>query len=450
MKKSLFFLFLFCLSFFVLSPPSFASDYTSDLMLDSLASVAFASDVAPYPSGEYNPLSFSSSVSNSIYFSQEYTATVSTPNTIPVSYNAWVGSGASGVINSSSNSILFTGSVTSSDWLSNSGYTRYTPKNYGIFRTVPTVQDSSGSPDYGFVGLTVDLPSGVYSYQFVGSVTAVSTIGSNRRTYVTTFDNTSLTSSVVPLSTASVGFNFYPVVLSSDSWVSFSGSVSFDLSNLKLVINRSDTSVLLNLPAGQYLNQSGGLTSGTNVPAYTYLTQGFMGISSILRGTPGNSPTFYVLSSSNGSSFTYFKASDLLDAFALMFNYIQPDIAKLRFVLASDSDIQMRSDMSDQYDQFTGDFTKSDGKGTASSSQIGDMAGVSDSIKSNFSSDASTADIFNQLSSSDNWSFFSSQTQKELNPFQSFRSLYRSSDDDFIDYIPDWFNSFFDGVGSSW
>lgn len=128
-------------------------------------------------------------------------------------------------------------------------------------------------------GLVFTFPSGIYSYQVVGSIKVTARIGNG--SYVTTIPMTQqVYNSVVPVSSCELKFNYgtatQAVTLPGSG--SLTASLQIDLSGLSFYLNQTAESVLLTLPSGQYLNSSGGITNGTNVPAYTYLTQGLLGL----------------------------------------------------------------------------------------------------------------------------------------------------------------------------
>lgn len=176
----------------------------------------------------------------------------------------------------------------------------------------------------------------------------------------------------------------------------------------------------------------------------------FLGLATILRGSSGNVATFNKVSSSDPSQSVEIQANNLLDAIMFGFGSIQEDIALLRYVQANDDDIQMREDMQQQYDSVVDNFTSPGGSGTPSASDIGDMAGISSGIGSLFSGSATVADAFNQLGSSDNYSYFSSVVAAELEPQNQFRQYSRQSDDGFVDFFQDQMNFIMGGLGSTW
>lgn len=128
---------------------------------------------------------------------------------------------------------------------------------------------------------------------------------------------------------------------------------------------------------------------------------------------------------------------------------IQNLLATYLFSHGTDMDVEIRDNMTEQAEQFIDDFTSPDGKGTPSTSEIGDVANVSGGIDDLGENDASIADVFSQLGDDDNYSFFSSSTQQELNPMYSQRSL-ADNDDGYVDFLDSHVREYFSKVGSQW
>lgn len=138
---------------------------------------------------------------------------------------------------------------------------------------------------------------------------------------------------------------------------------------------------------------------------------------------------------------------NILELLAVSQTDIQNLLASYLYSHGTDMDIEIRHNMTAQADQFIEDFTSSSGKGTPSAGQIGDVANVSGGLGDLGSNDASIADVFNQLSDDGNYSFFSTQTQQELNPLLSRRL---QNDDGYIDFLQPHVREFYSKVGSQW
>lgn len=178
--------------------------------------------------------------------------------------------------------------------------------------------------------------------------------------------------------------------------------------------------------------------------------QGFMGLASILRGS--NDPSGVIPWTYTKVDYTDLSTEDLeinsiIEALLVPLQDLQNDFAYYLFSHGTDLDIKMRENMQEQADAFVEDFTSSSGKGTPSAGNINDTAGLSGSIKDSFSSSATAADAMGQLTNSDNYSFLSTQTQQELNPFYNSRS--RSSDD-IEDFITPKLEEIRNGIGALW
>lgn len=174
---------------------------------------------------------------------------------------------------------------------------------------------------------------------------------------------------------------------------------------------------------------------------------GFQGLATILRG-----------SSSNGSAISWMDYSDLsistssytnlFDLNAAGFEHMQNLFAQYMYSHGTDFDIKERENMQGQAEQFVDDFTSPGGKGTMSQGNMSDMANVSSSMGSNFSSSATVADIFTQLGSGNNYSFFSSDVLNDLEGnVPATVSFY---DDGYFDFLSPHLDEFREGVGSLW
>lgn len=176
---------------------------------------------------------------------------------------------------------------------------------------------------------------------------------------------------------------------------------------------------------------------------------GFLGLANLLRGTNTSSgvPMSFIDYKTGQSQASRIFSTSLFDLNAAGFEGIQNLLALYLFSHGTDLDIKERENMSDQANAFVDDFTDPNGGGTPSTGSINDTAGVSSGIKDVFLSDSTVSDIFVQANDSNNFSFFSSQTQNELNPGYNSRFYF---DDDFIDFLSPHLEEIDSKVGSSW
>lgn len=177
---------------------------------------------------------------------------------------------------------------------------------------------------------------------------------------------------------------------------------------------------------------------------------GFAGLADILRGdlgTQGAPMTF--IDYRTGQAEATYRYPSLFEINSAGFSEIQNLLALYLFSHGTDLDIKERENMQEQANTFVDEFTDPNGNGTPSTGNIKDAAGVSSGLKDAFSSSATAADAFNQLTSDENYSFFSSEVQNSLNPFYSAR-FYSRTDDDFTDYVHPKLDEILGGLGSSW
>ena len=130
-----------------------------------------------------------------------------------------------------------------------------------------------------------------------------------------------------------------------------------------------------------------------------------------LVGSGSASVTFWNSSDQSEEAETY---SDILSAVTALGSSMQNDLAKLRYVLASDQDIEMQERLEpvrgEVEDQFTGDSSAA-----VKPDQIGDMAGISGDFQGAFNTGANASDAIGAISNSENWNFWSQEVQSDLN-----------------------------------
>lgn len=100
---------------------------------------------------------------------------------------------------------------------------------------------------------------------------------------------------------------------------------------------------------------------------------------------------------------------------------VQNDLAKLRYVLASDKDIEIAETQAPVKDAVADSFTGSS-SAAVKDTDVGDMAGFSGSLQESFSTGANASDAFGFLNGSDSWGFFSERTAQDLHQVPSTTS----------------------------
>lgn len=175
---------------------------------------------------------------------------------------------------------------------------------------------------------------------------------------------------------------------------------------------------------------------------------GFTGLASILRGVNDGAPIefTYTKRSWEDNSESEETFNNLFQAILFPLDDIQDALSAFLFSHGTNLDIEIRDNMGEQADAFVEDFTSPGGAGTPSADQIDDTANMSSSIKELFSGSSTPGDAFSQLTDEGNYSFLSSETQAELNPFYS----KARSADDVEDNVTPRLNAILGGLGSKW
>lgn len=104
------------------------------------------------------------------------------------------------------------------------------------------------------------------------------------------------------------------------------------------------------------------------------------------------------------------------------FAYTQRDVARLAYVFANDEELEARELAQDNQQQVVDDFIDPDGIGSVSSTDLGDMATISNQIKDNFDTGISATNIFNVFDNN-HYNWFTRATQNQLDTVQT-RSEY--------------------------
>lgn len=211
--------------------------------------------------------------------------------------------------------------------------------------------------------------------------------------------------------------------------------------NSSLISMLTSTSSTILMPDGTAVGVNGRSSLG-QISNY-----GFQGLATILRGASSNGSAIEWMDYSDLST-SVSAYSNLFDLNAAGFEHLQNLLALYMYSHGTDLDIQERENMQDQAQQFVDDFTSPDGKGTMSKGNMSDMANVSSSMGDNFSSSASVADIFTQLGSGNNYSFFSSEVLSDLEG--NVPASLSVFDDGYVDFLNPHLDEFRESVGSLW
>lgn len=203
----------------------------------------------------------------------------------------------------------------------------------------------------------------------------------------------------------------------------FKSQAHSDAIAIEGVLQSFKPELLFTLPRGQYLDSNGWSVSGTNVPAYTYLTQGFLGVGAKIDSGFSNwitqfqgEPSFWaqgnLWNSSSGEAY-----SETYGNFVWMLSELmslqQSDLAKLRYVLASDQDIEISKKNEPVKDAIEDNFV-GDAPGAVKPDSVGDMAGISGGLQDSLNTGANAGDVLGFLNGSEGWGFWSQEVANGL------------------------------------
>lgn len=133
-----------------------------------------------------------------------------------------------------------------------------------------------------------------------------------------------------------------------------------------------------------------------NTRGFSWLLRGFNSTQSIVSfSDPNSTLTFTPISSTDGI-YKYLNA-------------INTPVARLAYVLASDSRIEAQQAAAANEQEVVDSFIDSNGSGAASTSDFSDMAGLSSGYSSNFNTGQSASSIFTVFGS-DKWTYLSQET----------------------------------------
>ena len=119
----------------------------------------------------------------------------------------------------------------------------------------------------------------------------------------------------------------------------------------------------------------------------------------------------------------------IFDFFSIWGSTMQRELTKLRFVLASDDDIEMKEEEKPNEDAVKDNFF-GDGEGAVKPGDISSAGDLAGSVKDSFSGAGSATDAFVAINSSDAYSFFSQEVSNSLDTVGSPSVV---SNDDFMD-----------------
>lgn len=214
-------------------------------------------------------------------------------------------------------------------------------------------------------------------------------------------------------------------------------------------MNTQLVKTLTNQGLWTYLDANGQPSTAQNMTLTNVLQRGLLGLSYNLRGsTTASGIPMQLYDYKTGQYSETVMLESLFDLNATGFEQLQNMFALYMYSHGTDLDIQERDNMQEQAEQFVEDFTSPGGKGTMSKGNMSDMANVSSSMTSNFSSDASVSDIFTQIGNGDNYSFFSNSVLNDLEG--SVPSTFSFVDDGYVDFLTPHLEDFGKAVGSSW
>lgn len=121
---------------------------------------------------------------------------------------------------------------------------------------------------------------------------------------------------------------------------------------------------------------------------------------------------------------------NILQAITELGGTLQNDLAKLRYVLASDQDIEITDKISPVKDSVVDSFTGESGA-AVKADDVGDMAGFSSDIQGALNIGANASDAVGALSSGAGWGFWSQETANDLHNVPSSASV---DEDDFVHF----------------
>lgn len=186
-----------------------------------------------------------------------------------------------------------------------------------------------------------------------------------------------------------------------------------------------------------YLGSSGLSTSmSTNVPISFITSEGFLGLSSILRGPSGsqNAATIWTFNEDLEKEEEQIVFTNVLQALASIQSTLQQPLSQLQAVLANDDDLKLRQETQPQVEAVTDKFL-GEGDAAPTPDDIGNMADWSNSMGDLFNSGVSAGQFFSSVTSSDSYSFFSQAVANDLDSSGVPAAISIDNDDYFSDYV---------------
>lgn len=109
--------------------------------------------------------------------------------------------------------------------------------------------------------------------------------------------------------------------------------------------------------------------------------------------------------------------------------YTQRDVARLAYAYASDEELEAREEAKANQTQIFDDFIDPNGQGSVSTTDLGDMAGISSGIKDNLDTGVSAGGIFDVFTGNHSDAWFSQATYNELMGIRASRDIKSSESD---------------------
>lgn len=109
--------------------------------------------------------------------------------------------------------------------------------------------------------------------------------------------------------------------------------------------------------------------------------------------------------------------------------FTQRDVARLAYAYASDEELEAREQAKANQEQIFDDFIDPSGDGSVSTTDLGDMAGISSGIKDNLDTGVSAGGIFDVFTGNHSDEWFSQATYNELMGIRSTRDVKSSGSD---------------------
>lgn len=123
-------------------------------------------------------------------------------------------------------------------------------------------------------------------------------------------------------------------------------------------------------------------------------------------------------------------------------SYLQADLAKLRYVLASDQDIEIAKKNEPVKDAIEDNFV-GDAPGAVKPGNVDDMAGISNDLQGALNTGANAGDVLGFINGSEGWGFFSQAVADDLHQIPS--SAHEEEEDFIHFYDPSVLDAYLSG-----